>query len=79
MKIEQWNQIAQNIGSILGIIVGITLVIGLCVLTAWMICSLIKSDQAQKEYIKTLNEHDKAVINEYKSIFVYAWKRKKQK
>lgn len=54
-----------------------------CILTAftylvWAIMTFIATEQEKKKFVKTLNEHDRALIKYYESIDVNPWKRRKQ-
>ena len=66
---------AQIIGLVLSII-AITILITWCVL---VIIGLYKENDMKKEYIKTLNDHEKAIIKDYETIKWHPFKKGNRK
>lgn len=69
----QTQKICEYIGTGLAIAVVIAFIIFGIICIIW--CN--KTDELKKQYIKTLNEHDKSVIMDYKNTY-YSFKRRKE-
>lgn len=77
MTEEQAELLANKFGTITGIVIGI-LIILLGILTAiYIIVYDIKTNDLRKKYIKSLNEHDTKVIENYRYIEWHLFRKKK--
>lgn len=74
MTQETTHQIAE----IMGTIMAIGLIVFLILFAVYAVIYMIKTEKMQQEHIKQLNEHDKAVIMDYKNCH-WTLKKKKQK
>ncbi len=71
---------AEQTMQITSVIVLIILVVLSLLLVIWLIWASLESEKAKNEFIKNCNEHDKAVIADYRATAKYPkiFRRKKQ-
>lgn len=68
---------AQTSCEIIAFILAIASIVALIIFGVWAIMTFIATEEEKKKFVKTLNEHDKALIKDYESINVNPWKRRK--
>lgn len=75
VTLPQW---AQTSCEIIAFILAIASIVALIVVCVWAIMMFIATEDEKRKFVKTLNEHDRALIKYYESINVNPWKRRKQ-
>ena len=71
MTEEQFNSIANILGTICAILFVIAMILGCIYL--FIYCG--KTDKMKQDYIKSLDEHDKSIIATYKNTY-WTWRKK---
>lgn len=61
--------------NVIGLVLAILFIIALIMALVWMMVYCHYTDQMKQDYIKSLDEHDKAVIATYKNTY-WTWRKK---
>lgn len=69
----------QNIAEIIGIIITTICLIALITFLIFALIQIFETDKLRQKYIKNLNEHDKAVILDYKTTEFHFFKKHENK
>lgn len=71
--LPQW---AETTTTIIGIVLAIMIILSVLGFCIYLTISEILTDKKRNEYIQNLDEHDRSIIANYKSIRVYPKRRK---
>ena len=77
MTEEQAELLANKFGTITGIVLGILITVLFVLAAIYIIVHDIKTSDLRKKYVKSLNEHDTKVIENYNYIQWHLFREKK--